>query len=102
MEHVYKVNKIINSIFYLGPQAPQSRCFTSFFPDHMPSQDMHQEKTIGSCYYFKQSSAGGLGRCEVQVNQLLERPRVLKNENFRSSFTPRKTKSERHIMVFVL
>lgn len=72
MEHVYKVNKIINSIFYLRPQVPYFRCFTSFCPDHTPSQDMHQEKAIGSCCHFKQSSAGGLGICQVQVNQLLE------------------------------
>lgn len=68
MQHVYKANKIINSIIYIGPQVPHSRCFTSFCPDHMPSQDMHQEKAIASCYHFKQSSAGGLSRCQVQVN----------------------------------
>lgn len=32
---------------------------------------MPQEKAIDSCYHFKQSSAGGLRRCEVPVNKLL-------------------------------
>jgi len=59
-------------MFYLCLRFPLPRCFTSLRPDHLPSQHVHQEKAVGSCCCFKQSSAGGLARGEVQVRQLLE------------------------------
>lgn len=71
IDHVYEVNKTINSIFYLCPPFLLSTCFTSLYPDHKSSQDTCQEEAFDSCYRCKQSSAG-LGWREVQACQLLE------------------------------
>lgn len=98
MEHVYKVNKIIKSIFYLCAHFPLSRCFTSFCPDHLPAQGVGQEKAIDSGYRFKQSSAAP-GSCELQVNQLPETQGADKLE-ISLPLTPRK--KTHHFMCFVL
>lgn len=61
----------------------------------MLSQDTRQEKAIGSRDSFKQSSAGGLGRCEAQVSRL---PETWGADKLKLSFplTPRKKKKQTH------
>lgn len=71
---------------------PRPYAFTGYAPGKgycilLPFQAVHSRR-------FRQMSGTG--------ELALKRPRELKNENFHSSFTPRKTKSVRHIMVFVL
>lgn len=61
---------------------------------------MCQEKAIDSGYHFQHPSAGGLGRGEVQVDQLLETEGA---DKLKLSFplTPRK-KINKQILCFVL